>query len=130
MNYVDNFFIDLVIELPENRGINEYVIKLEKSKQPLYRSIYSLRLVKLKTLKTYIKTQLKTGFIHPFKSSISTFILLNKKTDGSFHLYINYWGFKNLTILNWYLLPLIEQFLDWLGQAKYFTQLDLISAYH
>lgn len=51
-NYADIFFYDLAVELPENTGINKYAIKLEKSKQPLYRSIYSLKPVKLETLKT------------------------------------------------------------------------------
>ena len=33
-------------------------------------------------------------------------------------------------IKNQYPLPLIAESLDWLGQAKKFTQLDLTSAYH
>ena len=33
-------------------------------------------------------------------------------------------------IKNRYPLPLIGKSLDWLGQVKQFTQLDLISAYH
>ena len=37
------------MELPENISINEYAIKLEDGKQPLYRPIYSLDLVKLET---------------------------------------------------------------------------------
>lgn len=43
--------------------MNEYVIKLIYRKQPSYRPIYALNLVKLETLKTYIETHLKTGFI-------------------------------------------------------------------
>ena len=53
-NYADVFSFDLAIKLPENIGINNYAIKLEKRKQPLYRPIYSLGPIKLKTLKIYI----------------------------------------------------------------------------
>ena len=51
------------MKLTENMDIKEYAIKLQKDKQPLYRPIYSLRPVKLKSLKTYIKTHLKIKFI-------------------------------------------------------------------
>lgn len=61
--YTNVFSTDLVIKLPENMGMNEHVINLVESKQLLYRSIYNLSLVKLETLKMYIKTHLKTRFI-------------------------------------------------------------------
>ena len=89
-DYTNVFLFDLVMELPENTGINEHAIKLEKEKQPLYRPIYSLEPVELGTLKTYIKIHLKTGFIQPSKSSINTLILFDKKPNGSFWLYVNY----------------------------------------
>ena len=62
-NYANVFLFDLAMELPKNTSINKYAIKLHESKQPLYRPIYSLGPVELETLKTYIKTYLKTGFI-------------------------------------------------------------------
>ena len=46
---------------------NQYIIKLEEHKQPLYGPIYSLGLVELQILKIYIKSHLKTGFIQPSK---------------------------------------------------------------
>ena len=47
----------------EQTQVNEHVIELEKGKQPSYRPIYSLGLVELKTLKTYIETNLANSFI-------------------------------------------------------------------
>ena len=99
-NYVDVFLFDLAIELPKNTGINEYAIELQDDKQPPYRPINSQGPVELETLKTYIKTHLKTGFIQPSKSSADAPILFDKKPDGSFWLYVNYRGFNNLTIKN------------------------------
>lgn len=63
VDFVDIFSSDLMMELLENTGINKYAIKLKDSKQPPYRLIYSLGLMKLETLMTYIKIHLKTGFI-------------------------------------------------------------------
>lgn len=67
-DWVNIFAFDLMIELPNNTGINKYVIKLVEGKQPLYGPIYSLEPVALKTFKTYIKTFLKVGFIWALKS--------------------------------------------------------------
>lgn len=89
-NFADVFSPELAIELPEITGINKYAIKLEDSKQPSYRLIYSLDPMKLETLKTYIETYLKTGFIWPSKSLARTLILFDKKSDSSLWLCTNY----------------------------------------
>ena len=62
-NYSNVFSAEYAAELPENTGMNEYVIKLEEDKQPPFGPIYSLGPVELETLKTYIKTNLANGFI-------------------------------------------------------------------
>ena len=63
MDYDDVFLFNFAKELPENTGRNENAIKLIAEKRLPYGLIYSLGLVKLETLKIYIKTHLKTGFI-------------------------------------------------------------------
>ncbi len=86
--------------------------------------------MELETLKAYIETHLKTGFIRPSKSPTGTPIFFDKNPDGNLRLCVDYQGLKNLTIKNWYPLPLIGEALDCLGRAKQFTQLDFTSAYH
>ena len=85
--------------LPKYIEINIHVIDLEKGKQPLYESIYSLKMVELETLKTYIKTNLANSFICSSKSPTGAPIF-NKKSDGSLWLCVNYWDFNNITIKN------------------------------
>lgn len=63
LDYAEVCLFDNQMELPKNTGMNKYAIKLIEGKQPLYSLIYSLELVELETLKTYIKTYQKTGFI-------------------------------------------------------------------
>ncbi len=86
--------------LSENTRMNEHTIELIEGKQPHYGPIYALSLVELETLKTYIKTYLKTGFIWPSKSPTRAPILFNKKLDSSLCLYVNYQGLNNLMIKN------------------------------
>ena len=129
-DFADVFSKKSVEVLPERTGINEHAIELQDGKQPPYGPIYSLGPVELKTLKTYIKTNLANGFIQPLKFLDGTPILFVYKPNGSLRLCVNYRGLNNLTIKNRYLLLLIGESLDWLSQAKRFTQLDLTNAYH
>ena len=124
------FSSDSVAELPEYNGINDYSINLLDNKQPPYDLIYSLGPVELETLKTYIGTNLASGFIRSSKSLIGTLILFVQKHDGNLCLYVNYQGLNNLTIKNRYPVLLIDKLLDCLGCAKCFTQLNLTNAYY
>ena len=116
--------------LSEQTKANKHTIKFEEGKQLSYEPIYRLEPVELKTFKTYIETNLANGFIKASKSPARAPILFVRKANSSFCLCINYQGLNNLIIKNWYLLPLISKSLDRLSQAKLFTQLDLMSAYH
>ncbi len=99
-DYADVFSSDLAMELPENTGMNEHAIELMEGKQPPYGPIYALSPVELETLKAYIETYLKTGFIRPSKSPAGAPMLFDKKPDGSFRLCVDYQGLNNLTIKN------------------------------
>ena len=77
------------MELLENTDINEHAIELIKSKQLPYGPIYSLGPMELETLKAYIETHLKTGFIWPSRSPAGAPIHFDKKPDGSLRLCIN-----------------------------------------
>ena len=89
-NYSNIFSIENAAKLPENTRINEHAIKLEEGKQPPFGSIYNLKSVKLKILKTYIKTNPVNIFIQPFKSFAGALIFFNKKPNKSFCFYMNY----------------------------------------
>ena len=53
-NYSNVFSAKYAAKLLENTRKNEHAIKLEEGKQPSFEPIYSLGLVELETLKTYI----------------------------------------------------------------------------
>ena len=99
-DYSNVFSAKNAAKLPENTGINKHATKLEENKQSSFGPIYNLGLVELKTLKTFIKTNLAKGFIKPSKSPIRASILFDKKPDKSLRFYLNYWGLNNITIKN------------------------------
>ncbi len=129
-DFANVFSLKFATELPEHTKINNHVIVLMDDWQLLYGLIYSLRPVELETLKAYIKNNLANSFIKPSKSPAGAPIFFDKKPDGSLRLSVDYQSFNNLTIKNQYPLPLVGESLDWLGQTRRFTQLDLNNAYY
>lgn len=92
--------------------MNDYAIELEVGKELPHSQIYSLDLFELEKIKTYIETALKTGFIWLSKLLAVVPILFDQNQDRSLYLSVNYRGLNNLSIQNWYSLPLIDEILD------------------
>lgn len=76
-NYSDVFSAENTTELPEHSKKHDHTIELKENKQLLFGLMYSLSLVKLKTLKIYIKTNLVNDFIQLFKSFTGVHILFD-----------------------------------------------------
>ena len=89
LDFADVFFPKLALELFEYIEINDYAIELVDDWQSPYRHIYSLRLVKLEILKTYIKTNLANTFIRSSKFLVKALIFFNKKIDKNFWFYVD-----------------------------------------
>ena len=53
-----------------------------------------------------------------------------KKPNGSLRFCINYWKLNAITRKDQYPLPLIDETLARLSQAKIFTKLDIRQAFH
>ena len=111
-DFADVFSLKLAVELSKHTRINNHVIELVDNWQLLYSPIYNLGPVELETLKAYIENNLANDFIRLSKSPAKIHIFFNKKPDGSLRLYVNYQGLNNLTIKNWYTLPLVGESLD------------------
>ena len=84
LSFLNVFLKKKALILLETTNLNQHAIELKKSQQLFYRSIYSLGLVELKMLKTYIKTNLVNSFIYSLRSSASTSIFFIRKSNNSF----------------------------------------------
>ena len=89
-DFLDVFLEEKTLVLLKATNLNKYAIKLQYGQQPSYKLIYSLGLVKLKMLKTYIESNLVNSFIWALKSLADALIFFVGKLDGSFCLYVDY----------------------------------------
>nr|GEY85392.1 hypothetical protein [Tanacetum cinerariifolium]GEZ30436.1 hypothetical protein [Tanacetum cinerariifolium] len=70
------------------------------------------------------------GFIRPSSSPCGALVLLVKKKDGSFRMYIDYQGLNKLTIKNRYPLPRFDDLFDQLQGSSVYLKIDLRSGYY
>ena len=84
----------------------------------------------LLVLKEYIEENLAKGFIPHSSSPAGVPVLFVKKADCSLHFYVDYRGLNEMTIKNWYPLPLIQEMLARLQKARWYTKLDLCHGYY
>jgi hypothetical protein len=127
-DYLD-VFPDELPGMPPNRDI-ELIIDLVPGIGLITKHPYRMVADELAELKKQLQELTDKGFIRPSASPWGSPILFMKKKDGSMRMCVDYHSLNVITIKNKYPLPRIDDLLDQLQKAKYFSKIDLRSGYH
>lgn len=84
----------------------------------------------LEEVKEHLQVLLERGVIRPSQSDYASPIVLVRKKSGALCLCVDYRRLNTKTRKDAYPLPRIDESLDALGRARYFSAIDLASAYN
>ncbi|KAL0151257.1 hypothetical protein M9458_053448 [Cirrhinus mrigala] len=115
--------------LPPHRPY-DLAIDLVPGAVPPRGHLYSLSATEHQAMEEYVAEGLRAGTIRPSSSPAAAGFFFVKKKDGGLHPCVDYRGLNQITIKNRYPLPLTNTALDALSGARFFTKLDLRSAYN
>ncbi|KAI3122130.1 hypothetical protein CBS147326_8957 [Penicillium roqueforti] len=97
---------------------------------PPYGPLYGMNREELLVLRKTLTDLLGRNFIRVSKSPAAVPVLLVRKLGGGIRFCVDYRGLNEITIKDRYPLPLIKETLRNMSQAKWFTKLDVIAAFH
>ena len=126
--FEDVFPEELPARLPPKRNI-EHGIEIESGSTPPSRPPYRLSFIEQDELKKQLRSLLDNKLIRPSCSPYGSPVLFVKKKSGELRMCIDFRALNNITIKNKYPLPRVDDLLDQLSTARYFTKLDLTSGY-
>ena len=133
---VDTILTDyeVVFEAPSTSHVRpgltpDAVPLMEGAKAPNV-AAYRQSVKERQVLEETVKEQLEKGWLQPSNSPFGAPVLFVPKPDGSLRMCIDYRALNKVTHRNTYPLPRIDDLMDNLSGAKYFSSLDLTSGYH
>ncbi|CAK1599244.1 unnamed protein product [Parnassius mnemosyne] len=97
---------------------------------PVYYRPYKLSHGEKLKVRTIVKDLLDKGIIRESDSEYASPILLVKKKDGSDRMVVDYRALNRITVKTRYPLPLINDYIDRLGNGRWFSSLDMVSGFH
>ena len=116
--------------LPPDRPNFVYKIDTIPNITPPAKAPYRLSTLHNDELKKQLDQLLANGWIRPSRSPYAAPVLFAPKKDSGWRMCIDYRDLNSVTIKNKYPLPNINELLDRLGTAKWFSKFDLASGYH
>lgn len=77
-----------------------------------------------------VQEMLKTGITYSSRNPFFSPVLMVRKADGGWCMYVDYRALHNISVKDRFPIPEIDEFLDELHGTRIFSKIDLYSRYH
>jgi hypothetical protein len=116
--------------LPPSHGVHDHSIPLVPSSLPPNVHPYRHPFAQKNEIEKIVQELLVAGVIRPSTSPYSSHVVMVLKKEGSWCMCPDFHALNKLTIKDKFPIPVIDDLLDELSGAQFFTKLDLRSGYH
>ena len=115
--------------LPPTREV-DHGIALKEGTEPINVRPYRYAHYQKNKIVRQVQDMLQSGLMRPSTSPFSSPVLLVKKKDGNWRFCTDYRALNAATIKDRFSIPTVDDMLDELYGASYFTKLNLRAGYH
>lgn len=117
------------VDLPPPRAC-DHTIPLIAGASPVVMTPYRYAPALKDEIERQLSEMLSNGIIQPSASLFSSSVLLVEKKDGSWRFCVDYRHLNAITVKGKYPVTEIEELLDELASASWFSKLDLRAGFH
>jgi hypothetical protein len=116
--------------LPPSHGVHDHSIPLVPGSLPPNIRPYRYHFAQKNEIEKMVQELLTARVIHPSTSPYSSLVVMVLKKEGSWWMCPDFRALNKLTIKDKFPIPVIDDLLDELSGAQFFTKLDLRPGYH
>ncbi|XP_072172659.1 uncharacterized protein [Diadema setosum] len=121
-------FADVMTDVPGHTNLAQHTVQL-KTEEPIRSRPFPVPQSMRETIQEEVNTMLDMKVIEPSMSPYAAPVVLVPKKDGKVRFCVDYRKLNSVTVIDNEPIPNVEEIMSEIGEAKYFSKIDLSKGY-